>query len=181
MNLTDNIMEQSAEEQVPVLRIRPRFEIISCNTIQAIEAKTKDCANLADSKCKATVNQGFIKVFLPKTEQHYWSPQLTLSLEEDENGTLIRGLYGPRPAVWTMFVFFYAVIGVAILFIAIFGFSYISLGKSGIILWLLPVLVIVFFSLYLVSYFGQKLGHDQMIILHNFIEDCLDVKIVDNL
>lgn len=181
MNITDNVMEQSAEEHIPVLRIRPRFQIISPDTIQTIEAKTKDCVHREGSICQATVNHGFIKIFLPKKDQHYWSPQLTLNLEEDENGTLVRGLYGPRPAVWTMFVFFYAVIAVAIMFIAIFGFSYISLGKSGAILWLLPVLILVFFSLYLVSYFGQKLGHDQMVTLHNFVEDCLDVKIYDNL
>ena len=27
-------------------------------------------------------------------------------MEETEEGTLIRGLIGPKPSVWTMFVFF---------------------------------------------------------------------------
>ena len=35
---------------------------------------------------------------------------------------------------------------------------------------LVPVLLLVFLSLYLVSYFGQKIGKKQMIILHRFFE-----------
>jgi cytochrome c-type biogenesis protein CcmH/NrfF len=44
------------------------------------------------------------------------------------------------------------------------------LGKSTTILWVVPLLVIVFGSLYFVAYSGQKLGYDQMVTLHHFLE-----------
>ena len=168
-------MELAPEQDRNKYRVRPRFEI-TCplSTDQIVEA-AQNYAQREDSTCLVQGYHGFVKILLPLSEQHYWSPQLNINLIEDENGTLMRGLYGPRPAVWTMFVFFYGLIGVAILFVAIFGFSQLSLDRPAPILWLLPVLIVVFLTLYLVSYFGQKLGHDQMIILHNFVEASLDV------
>ena len=121
--------------------------------------------------CTSKVRHGFIALNIQPNEQHYWSPQLTLSMEEDIDGkTIVRGLYGPKPTVWTLFVFFYSVIGLAILVIATLGFSYYSLGKSTDVLWWIPALVGLFLTLYLVSYFGQKVGHDQMLVLHQFFE-----------
>ena len=57
------------------------------------------------------------------------------------------------------------------------GLSLWSLGNSAGILWFVPVLVFLFLSLYLVAYFGQKLGHKQMGNIHRFIEKCLDQEI----
>jgi len=96
---------------------------------------------------------------------------LQISFEDTEEGTLMRGLYGPRASVWTMFVFFYSLIGFAIIVVSIVGMSFLSLKKPATILWAIPILILVFLSLYLVSYSGKKMGYDQMVILHCFIED----------
>ena len=116
---------------------------------------------------------------LPVDQQHYWSPRLTISMEETEDGTIIRGLYGPRPAVWTMFVFFYALIALAIMVVGTIGLSRLSLDKPGTVLWWIPVLVVIFLSLYLVSYFGQKWSGDQMVVLHEFFEESVGLAIRD--
>lgn len=131
------------------------------------------------ARCTGMATEGFASLQIPDKDRHYWSPQLSLMMEELENkeGTLIRGLYGPAPAVWTMFVFFYALIGFALVVVLIIGFSRKSLGMEAPILWWVPVLLLVFLSLYLVSYFGQKLGHDQMETLHTFLEECLGLEI----
>ncbi len=117
------------------------------------------------------------KAYHAVEEQHYWSLQLQISFEETENGTMMRGLYGPRPAVWTMFVFFYAVIGFAVLIVSMLGLSFLTMDKPVTILWAVPVLVIVFFSLYLVAYSGKKMGYEQLVILHQFIEGCTEMDI----
>jgi len=123
------------------------------------------------------VKHGYGNLSLPTVEQHYWSPQLSLTLEKTETGTEIRGLYGPRPAVWTMFVFFYSFLGFAILIISIVGLTNLSLDKSANILWFVPALIIVFLTLYLVSYSGQKLGYKQIETLHEFIEKSTGLRI----
>jgi hypothetical protein len=127
-----------------------------------------------NAQCEGQVNEEYGTLYLPYKEQHYWSPRLNLTFEKEESFTIIKGLYGPRPSVWTMFVFFYFVIALALVFVIIIGFSNISLGLSGAILWLIPILLIVFLSLWIVAYLGQKMGHDQMIILQQFFEKALD-------
>lgn len=59
------------------------------------------------------------------------------------------------------------------MFIGVIGLSYLSLGKSTSMLWFIPVLVVIFLTLWLVAHFGQKLGHNQMVILHTFIENSI--------
>ncbi|MEJ2006204.1 MAG: hypothetical protein P8X57_14845, partial [Cyclobacteriaceae bacterium] len=58
--------------------------------------------------------------------------------------------------------------------IAVFGMSYWTLGKSIMILWWVPVLAVLFLTLYLVAYFGQRLGRDQMTILDRFLKKVTD-------
>lgn len=158
-------------------RVRPRFKIESDYSVDTLKKKLQDGLQQEQATCTGIVNDGYVTIYIPHEDQHYWSPQLNLTFEETEKGSLIRGLYGPRPVVWTMFVFFYSVIALAVLFIGVLGLSYAMLGKSTVILWLEPVLILIFLSLYLVAHFGQKLGEKQMIILHDFIVKCTDLVI----
>jgi hypothetical protein len=135
--------------------------------------------NLKDQKAniEGTVLPSFATIYPTKEHQHYWSPQLTLNIEEAEAGSLVRGLYGPRPSVWTMFIFFYSFIGFATMILSLIGLSLLSLDKDATILWLVPVLILLFMTLYLVAYLGQKFGQRQMIYLHHFLEECLQDRI----
>ncbi|NNE26673.1 MAG: hypothetical protein HKN09_07500 [Saprospiraceae bacterium] len=170
-------MPHHQDDHTDVIHVRPRFEVTLPFSIQDVELRLRSALNAQEVLVLGKVQNGFARFMLPLEEQHYWSPQLTINMQEDEGGTFLRGMYGPKPTVWTLFVFFYSFIGIAMVFIAIFGSSYIALGKSGAILWLIPFLLLVFLSLYLVSFFGQRLGRDQIRILHDFVEDALDVEL----
>jgi len=172
-------MQQLPTDSIPFSEVRPRFEIQTQQEMEAITAAIKTALDRERAPCKGQVNPGYITLYLPLEEQHYWSPHLTIMLEEEGEGVLLRGVYGPRPAVWTMFVFFYALIGFGIVVISIIGLSNRSLGGSGTILWLLPVLVLVVSSLYLVAYLGKQLGHDQMVTLHHFFEEATGLRLPD--
>ncbi len=159
-------------------RIRPRIHLETNFTPDEINKRIRKQLSEENDLCTGTSTKGFATICPPEKEQHFWSPQLTITLETDENdNTHVRGLYGPKPSVWTMFVFFYAAIGFAIMVISMIGLSYWTLGKPATILWLVPFLLLVFLSLYLVAYFGQRLGHKQMTNLHRFLEKCLDTKV----
>lgn len=150
-------------------QVRPRFKMETRFAAEELKKKLQVSLEQEQANCTGVVNEGYVTLYIPPQDRHYWSPQLNLTIEDTAEGSLIRGLYGPRPVVWTMFVFFYAIIGLAILFIGVLGFSQWILGNPATILWFVPVLILVFLSLYLVSHFGQKLGEKQMITLHNFI------------
>lgn len=153
--------------------IRPRFSFETHHSLKEISDNISLATHRQGAPCKARIVHDHIVLYFPADKQHYWSPQLSLSIEENNKGSLVRGLYGPRPSVWTMFVFFYSSIGFALLFLLIFAASYISLGKPAHMLWLAPVLILILFSLFRVSSQGQKLARDEMTTLHNFLRDCL--------
>lgn len=166
-------MADSIEDHIHFRRIRPRINTSSDVSVDELSKRFKN--HLADKQniCEGKVVHGFATIYPPEEEQHFWSPQLTLTFEESDDGTLVRGLYGPQPTVWTMFVFFYTIVGFAILIMGILGYSYWTLDKPVTFLWTIPVLMLLFLSLFIVAYFGQKLGHKQMTRLHRFLELCL--------
>jgi hypothetical protein len=164
-------------EHIKFKRIRPRIRVETDYTPDQLSDLFKENLKQSGSKIDGTVMSNFISIEPLKADQHYWSPQLAITIEETEHGSLMRGLYGPKPSVWTLFVFFYSIIGFAAMIVSMIGLSFWSLGKDASILWLVPILILLFLSLYLVAYLGQKFGHKQMIYLHHFMEECLGERI----
>lgn len=80
------------------------------------------------------IQTGNDKVFLslPLSIRKWWSPELSISMENDKerNETLIRELTGPNPSTFS-FAFFCIIGGaVVLLFALLLAFSQISLGMS---------------------------------------------------
>ncbi len=108
---------------------------------------------------------------VPQEDRHYWSPQLDLRVEPDEQGrAILRGLCGPRPSIWLQFVFFYTLLGFIAMIIAIMGFSQLNLGLRATILWILPVIGLIVLLMWLSSRVGQRLARDQMAHLYRFLD-----------
>jgi hypothetical protein len=119
----------------------------------------------------------FIRI--PKNQQHFWSPQLHLEInkEYDKEGSIIYGLFGPNPTVWTMFMFFHFL--VAGLFIAFGIWAYVnwSLGNEFTFqLFFTLCTVVIWFALYFGGRLGKKTGMNQMHQLHHFMRDTLRSK-----
>lgn len=127
--------------------------------------------------CTGMLIPNYFTLKIPPEQRHFWSPQLSLHLEEEEGQTVIRGLYGPHPNIWALFTFGYATVGILTLFIGMIGLSKWSLGKSAMELWTLPIFIIVAIALYLSSQVGQKLGVEETFTIHHFLEEILEQKI----
>jgi len=108
---------------------------------------------------------------IPKEDQHYWSPQLHLEIDEvDEESSSIRGLFGPNPAIWTMFMFFHFFVGASFLAFGVWAYSNYSLDKPFLMqMIMLFVMILVWFVLYFVGRMGKQTGHDQMHELYAFM------------
>lgn len=162
------------------VRIRPRFKAkYRMKPEEVGDLVRKHMAEL-DCGCSAKILPGFIVLNVRKQEEHFWSPQLSLSFEVDEENkefTIIRGLYGPNPTVWALFTYGYAALGILATFLGMYGFSQYTLGQNAAILWSLPVFAVLALVLYLVAQFGQKLGAEQMFTLHHFFEDSVGHRI----
>ena len=162
------------------VHIRPRFKQSTKLQMEELQLRIRALLDSEGAVCTGTMITGHVVLRIPIEDRHFWSPQVSLSLEEMEDesgGTLIRGLYGPNPTVWALFAFGYSAIGFIALFISIIGFSQKNLGQTAPILWVLPFLLIGVVVLYLVAQAGQKLGADEMHTLHGFYENAVGEKV----
>ena len=155
------------------LEIRPSFTKHISLSPDEFVAKLCEEFKRNDRRCQGMATQNHVVLSLPPERQHFWSPQLTLELEAEQGGTLVRGRYGPKPAVWTLFMFGYGLIGFAWMVFLILGMSEWMLdGKTGKI-WLSVGCLVLGVLLYLGAQAGKKLSKEDMRALDQFIREAL--------
>ena len=156
------------------LRIRPRFKEELPLSADAFKQQLQAAID-QNEEITGLVSDHYCVLKISAEQRHYWSPQLTLSLdkpeEPSEDKLKVRGLYGPRQSVWAVFFMSYAALGILALFIGVIGLSRIMLDKPAPILWTIPVMAAIALILYLVAQAGQKVGAEQMFRIHHFYED----------
>ncbi|KAA3614576.1 MAG: hypothetical protein DWQ05_14865 [Calditrichaeota bacterium] len=155
------------------MRVRPRFKKIVSMTVQEVFSRIQSQLEGEGARCTGTILSKFAILRIPPKDQHFWSPELTIEAEESENGTLIRGLFGPKPPVWTFFASLYFLvtfIGVAGGF---YGLIQLNLGMDPVALWAVPVSLILLSGAYATAFTGQKLSFEQMELMRAFLEQSL--------
>lgn len=151
------------------LRIRPRFKHVIEAEKEDLQRKIHDALQ-QEELLTYTVLPGHTYIRIDASHQHFWSPQLHLTFQQENKNVIIGGLYGPNPALWAVFFFGYVVIGLLSLFVGMWGFAQHSLGMDSTILWAIPGLGFIGLVLYLASQAGQKMGAQQMFDIHHFYE-----------
>ncbi|WP_246144395.1 hypothetical protein [Neolewinella aurantiaca] len=114
-------------------------------------------------------------------EVHFWSPQLNFRVEENEEAdgpTVIAGLIGPRPSVWTLFMFIYFSVGIGGFFITSYGISRYMMGESSLAVWGLPIAALFMLTAYQAGKFGEKLGAEQVDMLKHFVRQAVGTDMV---
>ena len=117
----------------------------------------------------------FIKV--PQKNHKWWSPELTVNIEEHNGGSQLRKVTGPNPGTFTlaMFVIIFAI--VIFFFALMFAFSQIQLNTSPMIsLMVIAVSVIVAFLTVAVLGWGRKKAGPQMDVMNQFVKQVLQNK-----
>ncbi|MBM4393899.1 MAG: hypothetical protein FJ090_22460 [Deltaproteobacteria bacterium] len=106
--------------------LRPQFNVaLACPSTLVLE---RLCDRLArgsqnlrrtrvpgGGKTETVRERDFFVLTVPETEQHLWSPWLTVEVSPQDTGSLIHGRFGPHPTVWTGFAFFYLILSVGFL------------------------------------------------------------------
>lgn len=159
------------------IRVRPRFRFYVRKKPSEIVALFREKLKDESNSYSGQLLDDFMVIKVIPSEQHYWSPQLTVSFSDEDDKTLVRGLYGPNPSVWLLFTFIHIATSVAAVFISIIGFSNMSLGLPSMILWIIPILAVISLIMYLIARAGRKLGEEQLIDLHTFFEEHIGEKI----
>jgi hypothetical protein len=166
-------MNEEQFKQVPedfsLQQVRPRF--VADIALKPSEIVKNFNAALAQTNapCKGEAAEHYATLYFPKNKQKYWTPILTLTISETELGSHIRGMYSPQPSIWTMFVFFYTVIGTLGVFALIIGGAQSTVGKNPWALWLSIPLFAILASLFFVAQYGKKKSRPQMSVIHDFL------------
>ncbi len=89
------------------------------------EFKNENCMFLGN------IVDGHIFMLVSKKEEHFWSPQLHIEImEKTATTSFLKGLFGPKPQVWTLFMFIHFVIGISFLGFGVLLYTRISLDAS---------------------------------------------------
>ncbi len=152
--------------------LKPRFKMKFNESQEEILDKFKDkFATGTCAYCSKIVDHHIV-IDVPKEEDHFWSPQLHIEVEKDEEGndTIVRGLFGPKPQVWTLFMFIHFAAAIAFMVFLVMAYTRWNLKQdytfSLIMCIALPVFWII---LYFLGQLGKKKGYNQMIELDDFM------------
>lgn len=158
------------------IHLRPRFRMEYEESEQELISKFSD--NLKDDNCKycSKIVDGHIVIDIPKEENHFWSPQLNIEVEKlDDKTTIVKGLFGPKPTVWTLFMFFHFAVAVAFIGFAVMAYVQWSLKSDySTALTVVIALPIVWVLMYFLGRLGRSTGHKQMDELYKFMMKTLD-------
>ncbi len=155
------------------LEHRPRFKIESKLAADEVIKKIRNNINNENIPCDGSVVTNHAVLRIPQNQAHFWSPELSLDISKSDNGTLIRGLFGPNPSVWTLFMFFYMGVGFMGLIGLFYGLSQWTLGNAPIALWSVPIAISLEIIIYFIAQTGKKLANSQMIQLNSIFEQIL--------
>ncbi len=163
------------DNQVNRVLLKPRFKMAFKENEEDILNKFK--INLQGNNCKycSKIIDYHVVIDVPIEEDHFWSPQLHVEIEKEENKTIVKGVLGPKPIVWTLFIFLHFVIAIAFFVFFVIFYSKWSLNQdysfSMIMTFIMPLLSII---LYFFGQLGKRFGYDQMVELHDFLMDTLE-------
>lgn len=169
-----NILIETRNSQI---FLRPRFTLLLDENHDKILQKFSNEFKKVDCTFLGNIVDGHVFISVSKKDEHFWSPQLHLEIvEKVENKSLLKALFGPKPQVWTLFVFFHFIIGISFLGFGVFLYTNISLNEPIFF----PLIMVIFLPLiWILFYFLGKIGKDtgknQMTKLHQFM-----IKVINN-
>ncbi len=150
--------------------LKPRFKIELQEEKEGVINRFRD--NLKDTNCKyrSKIVGNHIVIDVPKEEEHFWSPQLHVEVENEKEQIIVKGVLGPQPKIWTFFMFLHFAVAIAFFVFFVMFYTKWNLKQdytfSMIMFIAMPV---IWLLLYVAGQLGKKIGYDQMKELHDFL------------
>lgn len=157
------------------IALRPRFKMNIDRDHESIlidfeTAKT----NQSDFIVTRLDDHVFIK--FPKEKEHFWSPQLHLEINKtDDAKSKLHGLFGPKPTVWTLFMFLHFIVAGIFIGFGIWTYTHWSLEQNYALQASVTMLmVIIWITLYFAGSIGKASSTNDMRLLNNFMNSVLN-------
>lgn len=156
--------------------LKPRFKIERHEDKAKIIKKFSDEFAKGGSNFLGKIVDHHIIIDVNKDEEHFWSPQLHVEVEEDDKGgTLIKGLYGPKPQIWSLFMFIHFGVALAFMVFLVLTYTRWSLEQDYTFAFTMTTIMpILWFVLYFIGRIGRKKGAEQIQQIDAFINEIID-------
>ena len=115
-------------------------------------------------------------VQMSDTQRTFWSPYLNLELEDEPDGSAIRGRFSPHPNVWMLFMAIYILLAITALSGLSYGIVQYTLGQPPWSFLIVPASIALFGFVYGATLIGQGLGAEQMYLMRSLVDRvCMNV------
>ncbi len=155
--------------------MRPRFQLQLPVAREAwLDALRHGLADDSDT-LRGQVFRKHAVVQMRDGKRTFWSPYLNLEVEDEPDGSAIRGRFSPHPNVWTLFMGVYILIAMASMAALSYGIVQYTLGESPWALVGVPASAALLGFVYGATLIGQGLGAEQMYMMRSLVDRaCVD-------
>lgn len=164
------------EIEINAIRSRPRFKVRAEMTAKEFAQKLnlylKDRHHVLGGFCNEEVGT----IYVLKNREEYWAPQLQLRMEkepEKPDELVIRGVFGPKTSIWTLFAFSYGAGGAILLTTGLYGWIELALGMGKFWVWTNLIGLLLIVGPFVSAQIGQRIAKSHIDILRRFIERVL--------
>ncbi|WP_294213145.1 hypothetical protein [uncultured Chryseobacterium sp.] len=163
----------TAESTIDRIRTRPRFKMFTHLTKEQYAENLKKYLREHKDEFSGNINHEVATICVETEYDNYWKPNLALRIEQEDEKTVIRGIFGPSHSVWTFFMFLYFFF--SILWMTFFSMYYVEKQiNSHEYPWALSASFVMLFCIaltYAAAQFGQYKGREEMKKLRRFAEE----------
>lgn len=153
-------------------RVRPQFEIDLALDADTLMGRVRE--RLAQCPHCTGVSVGrHAELFVIPAVRRLWSPWLSVTAEERDNGTRLKGRFAPHPNIWTLYLFVAFGLGFALLVGTTWGYAQWATEKTPWAFVSVPLVAVLGLLLYSASQIGQRLGGEQMQQLRSALEELI--------
>lgn len=160
------------------LRLRPRFDVLVKDAPAEAMARLEKALEAEGSPVSGNAFTLQYELEVTEHDRHTWSPFLNLLLEEGDDGTHLRGRFGPNASVWTMFVAAYTVLGLSGGIGLIVASSQWSIQQPATGLYVTVLTALLAVVVYVVGKVGEKLAQEDMERIRAYVETVFEVPIM---
>lgn len=167
--------EPTPDKPLNKVLLKPRFKEEMSISKGDLLKKISETLNEEKHPYRTKLVGNNLIIDVPELEESFWSPQLHAEIEEDSEKTIIKGVFGPKPQVWTFFMFIHFAIAIAFIVFFVMAYTQYSLKQDydfALIMCIaMPVLWII---MYFGGQYGKKKSHKQMVEIDLFFRQLVD-------
>lgn len=158
------------------IQLRPRFEKTVSKPLEKIQTDADALKEKIKPDFKINRLDEHLWIYIGNEQKKFYSPHLHLEFETRETGeTKVKGLFGPDPALWTMFMFLHFVVAGIFIIFGVFAYSNWTLNQPfGIHLAVMSLMIVVWFALYFIARSNRKKGMPQAHELEKVMDELLN-------